>query len=36
MLCMFKEHDEFQIIIEGENLVDISDGLSGELYTSDG
>ena len=36
MLCLFEEHDEFQIVIEGENIADISDGLSGELYTSDG
>lgn len=36
MLCVFEEHDEFQIIIHGENIVDISDGLSGELYTVDG
>ena len=36
MLCLFEEHDEFQIIIDGENIADISDGLSGELYTSDG
>lgn len=35
-LCLFEEHDEFQIIIDGENIADISDGLSGELYTSDG
>ena len=36
MLCLFEEHDEFQIIVGGENITDISDGLSGELYTSDG
>ena len=36
MLCIFEEHDEFQIVIDGENIADISDGLSGELYTSDG
>lgn len=36
MLCVFEEHDEFQIVIDGENIADISDGLSGELYTSDG
>ncbi len=36
MLCLFEEHDEFQIIVGGENIADISDGLSGELYTSDG
>ena len=36
MLCMFEEYDEFQIVIDGENIADISDGLSGELYTSDG
>ena len=35
MLCLFEEHDEFQIIVGGENIADISDGLSGELYTSD-
>lgn len=36
MLCVFEEHNEFQIVIDGENIADISDGLSGELYTSDG
>ena len=36
MLCVFEEHDKFQIVIDGENIADISDGLSGELYTSDG
>lgn len=36
MLCLFEEHDEFQIIVGGENIADISDGLAGELYTSDG
>lgn len=36
MLCIFEEHDKFQIVIDGENIADISDGLSGELYTSDG
>ena len=36
MLCLFEEHDEFQIIVGRENIADISDGLSGELYTSDG
>ena len=36
MLCLFEEHDEFQIIVGGENIADISDGLSSELYTSDG
>lgn len=36
MLCVFEEHDEFQIVIDGENIADRSDGLSGELYTSDG
>ena len=36
ILCMFEEHDEFQIVRDGENIADISDGLSGELYTSDG
>ena len=36
MLCLFEEHDEFQIIVGRENIADISDRLSGELYTSDG
>ena len=36
MLCMFEEHNEFQIVIDRENIAEISDGLSGELYTSDG
>ena len=36
MLDLFEEHDEFQVIVGGENIADVSDGLSGELYTSDG
>lgn len=36
MMCLFEDHNEFQIIVDDENLNDISDGLAGELYTSDG
>ena len=36
MLDLFEEHDEFQVIVGEENIADVSDGLSGELYTSDG
>ena len=36
MLCMFEGNNEFQIVIDRENIAEISDGLSGELYTSDG
>ena len=36
MLCMFEDHTDFEIVKDGENIVEMSDGLSGELYTSDG
>ena len=36
MLCMFEENDGCKIIIEGEDIKEESDGLAGELYTSDG
>lgn len=36
MLCMFEDHTEFEIVKDGENIVEMSDGLIGELYTSDG
>ena len=36
MMCLFEDHDEFKIIVGDENLAETSDGLAGELYTSDG
>ena len=36
MLNLFEENEDLQIIVDGENLNDMSDGLAGELYTSDG
>ena len=36
MLFMTEEHDEIEIIYQGENIAEISDGLSGELYSEDG
>lgn len=36
MMCMFEEHEDMELRISGENISDISDGLSGELYTEDG
>lgn len=36
MLSFFEEHKEFQIIVDKQNLNEMSDGLAGELYTSDG
>lgn len=36
MLCLFEEHDEFKIFVDEENINMASDGLAGELYTSDG
>lgn len=36
MLCMFEDHTEFEIVKDGKNIVEMSDGLAGELYTSDG
>lgn len=36
MLCMFEEHNEVELVLNGEKLTEESDGLSGELYTEDG
>lgn len=36
MLCMFEEHEEVALVMNGENITEASDGLSGELYTEDG
>ena len=36
MLFMLEQHPEFELIVEGENLDEISDGLAGELYTEEG
>lgn len=36
MLSMFEEHDEVGLLYRDENLVEKSDGLTGELYTDDG
>lgn len=36
MLCMFEEHGEVELVMNGENITEASDGLSGELYTEDG
>lgn len=36
VLFMAEEHDEIEIMYEGENIVEESDGLTGELYTEDG
>ena len=36
MLNLIEENEDLQIIVDVENLNDISDGLAGELYTSDG
>lgn len=35
-LNMFEEHEEIGLLFKGQNLNQISDGLSGELYTEDG
>lgn len=36
MMCMFEEHEDVELRMNGENLLELSDGLSGELYTEDG
>lgn len=36
MLFMLEEHEEIEMLYAGENIVEESDGLSGELYTEDG
>ena len=36
MMFMLEQYPEFELMVEGENLNDISDGLAGELYTEEG
>ena len=36
MLFMLEEHQEVEMLYAGENIVEESDGLTGELYTEDG
>lgn len=36
MLFMAEEHEEIEFRCNDENLIEESDGLSGELYTEDG
>lgn len=36
MLCMLEDNEDFALIKDGENIAELSDGLSGELYTEDG
>ena len=36
MLFMIEVQDEIELLFKKENLNDLSDGLSGELYTEDG
>lgn len=35
-LWMFEEDENIQILVQGKNINDISDGLAGELYAEDG
>ena len=36
MMFLVEEYEEIDITYEGENINEMSDGLSGELYTEDG
>ncbi|MBD5515007.1 MAG: hypothetical protein HDR06_10245 [Lachnospiraceae bacterium] len=36
MLFMLEAHEEIEMLYAGEDIVEESDGLSGELYTEDG
>ena len=36
MLSLFEAHKEIELLYETENIVEESDGFSGELYTEDG
>lgn len=36
MLFMLEETPEMEVFYDGENIVEESDGLAGELYTEDG
>ncbi|MDX5630943.1 MULTISPECIES: hypothetical protein [unclassified Brenneria] len=35
-LFLFEEDDKKEILVSGKNITEISDGLSGELFTKDG
>lgn len=35
-LFLFEEDDKKEILVSGKNITEISDGLSGELFTEDG
>lgn len=36
VLSMIESHDDVQLLYDGVNLAEVSDGLAGELYTEDG
>ncbi|MEE6032937.1 hypothetical protein [Avibacterium paragallinarum] len=36
ILFLFEQYPEFELTFENQNLANLSDGLSGELYTEDG
>ena len=36
LLTMVEQNDEIVVLCDGENIKELSDGLSGELYTEDG
>lgn len=36
MLCMFEDYDNMNLLMYGDNIKEVSDGLAGELYTEDG
>ncbi len=36
MLFMFEGHPDLQLVFQGVDLKEVSDGLAGELYTEDG
>ncbi len=36
MLCMIEEHSNIRMLMDGESISEMSDGLAGELYSEDG
>ena len=36
MLCVLDEHEDIKVLVNEDNIAEVSDGLAGELYTEDG
>lgn len=36
ILCVLEEHEDIKLLVNEDNIAEVSDGLAGELYTEDG